>query len=82
MAQNAFLYKAYKEGSFENAANELKKYEEYKTPDEAVRTRNTSEFFDIMNKGDLEWIERYKQQRKAIIAPRLRDELGLDTFHL
>ena len=39
-------------------------------------------FFDAMNSGDLEWIERYKQQRKAIIAPRLRDELGLDTFHL
>ena len=39
-----------------------------------VNVKITVHFFD--------WIEKYKEEQKKILIPKLRDELGLNTIYL
>ena len=43
---------------------------------------SVSVFYTKMRQNNLDWILEYKEERKKEILPRLRDELGIDTFNL
>ena len=94
-SQYVFLYKAYKDGSFEESEKLLKAYiidpdikrhiKLFGTPlseNDNIIKFMTELFYKKMAEGDVNWIEEYRQQRRLYILPRLRDELGLNTFDL
>lgn len=52
-----------------------------KRDDESLN-RSYSVFVSKMHDNELNWILEYREQQKKEIIPRLRDELGIDTFNL
>ena len=88
LKQYAYLYKAYQEGSFENVYEQMmsRLREEdacgFWRTDKSCTDFRIELFKEKMEQNDLDFIVKYKEERRKIILPKLRDELKLDVFHL
>ena len=82
--QYVFLYKAFLEGSFENAYKILmekvrKITDKFKAEEDRIKMRSffSSIFVEKMNSNDLSWIEEYRLERKKIMIPKIKKELSV-----
>lgn len=83
--QYVFLYKAFLEGSFENAykilMEKVRKITDNRPQreEDRIKTRSffSSIFVEKMNSNDLSWIEEYRLERKKIMIPKIKKELSV-----
>ena len=83
--QYVFLYKAFLDGSFENAHEMLIKELQKKanlfcnSEEERIKTAlfYSSTFVEKMKSNDLSWIEDYRLERKKIMIPKIKKELSV-----
>ena len=78
--QYAYLYKAFLDGSFDNAYRLLMEKMEliasYSSNADYIKT-SSSTFIEKMNSNDLSWIEEYRLERKKLIIPKIKKALSI-----
>ena len=86
--QYVFLYKAFLDGSFENAykmlmekvqkkANKYSGTSIYEQERVKITSFYTSIFVEKMNANDLSWIEEYRLERKKMMIAKIKKELSV-----
>lgn len=83
--QYVFLYKAFLDGSFENAHEMLMKEVQKRancfcnSEEERIKTASfySSTFVEKMKSNDLSWIEEYRLERKKMMIPKIKKELSV-----
>ena len=79
---SAFLYKGYSTNNIVNGYNLLNQKASF-LPFHTNRNRYAqSKYMEFLTNDGLERAKQYFEERRSIMLPRLRDELGLDTFCL
>ena len=78
----AFLYNGYLKNNLKSGYDKLDQQVSF-LPFHTNRDRySQNKYMEFMTRDGLERAKQYFEERRSIMLPRLRDELGLDTFDL